>query len=218
MKTEFLVKEDNKKLILFFAGWSMDKEPFKDYTTTESDLLLVYDYSDMAFEKTILESYNEIKLIGWSMGVWAASVVFGEDEELSKKVNSSIAINGTNFPIDNERGITESIYNGTLETLDERSLLKFQLRMCGGKENYDYFLSRKPKRDIEDIKNELFQIRNNYKVFNKRNFQWKEAAIGKDDKIFLYDNQLNAFRNNSEIVLVKQPHYSDKLLREYISE
>ena len=40
-----------------------------------SDLLVCYDYRSLDFDFTLLQGYQEIRLIAWSMGVWAASMV-----------------------------------------------------------------------------------------------------------------------------------------------
>lgn len=39
------------------------------------DLMVVYDYSTLDFDENQLSGYNEIKVIAWSMGVWAAAQV-----------------------------------------------------------------------------------------------------------------------------------------------
>ena len=35
-----------------------------------SDLLVCYDYRSLDFDFTLLQGYQEIRLIAWSMGVW----------------------------------------------------------------------------------------------------------------------------------------------------
>ena len=43
------------------------------YRPAASDFMVCYDYRTLDFDASGLEEYREINLIGWSMGVWAAS-------------------------------------------------------------------------------------------------------------------------------------------------
>ena len=65
--------------------------------------MVCYDYRTLDFDASGLEEYREINLIGWSMGVWAASQTVpqlsspGTSGEGIHMANS-IAINGTPTP------------------------------------------------------------------------------------------------------------------------
>lgn len=214
MKAEFIYCSGSKNLILFFAGWAMDASPFKELRPKNADLMIVSDYSDMTFDKSIIEHYDYIKLIGWSMGVYAASFVFRNNDE---RITYSIAINGTKYPIDNERGIAENIFNGTLEGLNEKSLEKFQLRMCGSKAAFENYIKIQPQRDIEDIRNELREIQNHYNIYGVPRFTWDMAIIGSGDKIFLPENQARAYGKATIIIKNLEPHYSHQLLNVVIN-
>ena len=84
--------------------------------------MVCYDYRTLDFDASGLEEYREINLIGWSMGVWAASQTVpqlsspGTSGEGIHMANS-IAINGTPYPIDQHMGIPPAIYHGTLDGL-----------------------------------------------------------------------------------------------------
>lgn len=70
MQYHWLNKENNDKLIIFFAGWSFDYKPFEFLECNDYDVLFVYDYNEISgFE---LPKYKEKFLITWSMGVFAA--------------------------------------------------------------------------------------------------------------------------------------------------
>ena len=129
MKQHFIIKNNQKHLLLFFAGWGMDETPFLQIHPTNKDWLICYDYRSLEFDAIILQEYSEITLIAWSMGVWAASQIMKQYPSLT--LSQSIAINGTPYPIHETKGITPAIFEGTLQGLNEQSLQKFQRRMCG---------------------------------------------------------------------------------------
>lgn len=43
--------------------------------------MLCYDYRTLEFDASLLKEYREINVIGWSMGVWAATQVMGKLQE-----------------------------------------------------------------------------------------------------------------------------------------
>lgn len=59
--------------------------------------MLCYDYRTLEFDASLLKEYREINVIGWSMGVWAATQVMGKLQETDTAlvIKNSIAINGT---------------------------------------------------------------------------------------------------------------------------
>ena len=75
MKQYFIIKNNQKHLLLFFAGWGMDETPFLQIHPTDKDWMICYDYRSLEFDADILQEYSEITLIAWSMGVWAASQI-----------------------------------------------------------------------------------------------------------------------------------------------
>ena len=121
-----IIHEHHPRLLLFFAGWGADETPFKAYRPAGSDLMICYDYRTLDFDQSGLNEYQEINVIGWSMGVWVASQVL---PHLALPIASSTAINGTPYPIDEYRGIPPAIFRGTLDGLTGTSLHKFLRRM-----------------------------------------------------------------------------------------
>ena len=85
MKQSYIIHEHHPRLLLFFAGWGADETPFKMYRPVASDFMVCYDYRTLDFDASGLEEYREINLIGWSMGVWAAS----QTDRKSTRLNSS---------------------------------------------------------------------------------------------------------------------------------
>ena len=107
MKQVYIIKNRHPRLLLFFAGWGADETPFKDYQSADSDNMLCYDYRTLEFDASLLKEYREINVIGWSMGVWAATQVMGklQKTDTAPVIKNSIAINGTPYPIDDTYGI-----------------------------------------------------------------------------------------------------------------
>ncbi|WP_302614215.1 pimeloyl-ACP methyl esterase BioG family protein, partial [uncultured Bacteroides sp.] len=149
MKQHFIIKNNQKHLLLFFAGWGMDETPFLQLHPTDKDWMLCYDYRSLEFDATTLQEYSEITLIAWSMGVWVASQIMKQHPSLP--VSQSIAINGTPYPIHETKGISPAIFAGTLQGLNEQSLQKFQRRMCGSAADYQAFQSIVPRRPVEEL-------------------------------------------------------------------
>ena len=137
MKQTFIIRNNQRHLLLFFAGWGMDETPFLSIHPAECDWMICYDYRSLEFDTTLIQVYSEITLIAWSMGVWAASQVMKQYPSLP--VSQSTALNGTLYPIHETEGITPSVFEGTLQRLNEQTLLKFQRRMCGSAADYKAF-------------------------------------------------------------------------------
>lgn len=147
MKTFWLNKKNNSKLILFFAGWGMDENPFEHLTTADYDVLIVYDYSELSFKEN-LSQYDEITLIAWSMGVLTASLVCQ-----NLNIKSAIAVNGTQNPINAKFGINPKMYRLTLDNLTEATRDKFFQNMFLDEKEYENF--QKPHRNLENQREEL---------------------------------------------------------------
>lgn len=215
MKQTFLSRQHSTRLLLFFAGWGMDENPFRHHPV-HCDWMICYDYRSLDFNAEILKSYEEIILIGWSMGVWAASQVSFKLKDLP--ITERIAINGTPHPIDESYGISPTIYESTFQGLNDVSLQKFQRRMCGSGKAYQIFQQVAPKRSVEDLKMELQEIRKAYQTLPQNNFLWDKAIIGNNDYIFLPINQLRAWEMHKVAFRqVEAAHYQEDLFSSLFS-
>lgn len=198
----------NSRLLLFFAGWGMDETPFLDYSFPDSDFIICYDYHSLDFSVENLRIYSEIKVVAWSMGVWAASMALAGKE---LPIRESIAVNGTPWPVDDERGIPVSIFKGTLGSLDERGLCKFRRRICGSPDLLRQFMEKIPKRSLEDLRSELQAVEKMTVASAPVSFVWDKAYVGMKDKIFPPGNQQKAWEGTTTI-LVDEEHYLSKEL------
>ena len=133
MNTEFIHKNSrNLRLIIIFSGWSCDRNMFREIHRTGWDILVCWGYDDFNFDKTILKEYKTIYLYAWSLGVFAA-----EKSLAGVEITKAFAINGTPLPVSDSFGIPQKIYSSTTETLSERNLYKFRIRMCGGIKKFE---------------------------------------------------------------------------------
>jgi hypothetical protein len=197
------VAQQNGKLLLFFAGWGMDEHPFMGYDTPGYDLAIVYGYDTLSLDETALKPYSGIKVVAWSMGVWAASQWL-QDKKYA--VAESIAINGTHFPVDDRRGIPCGIFEGTLNGLDENTLYRFRRRMCGSGDALKRFLDNAPQRSIESLKRELTSIGESTLRLPPSQFEWSTVYIGGHDRIFPVANQMNAWEG-ANCIMTDEAHY-----------
>ena len=98
MKQLFVKRSHSDRLLLIFAGWAMDANPFRHVSRPGYDTLVVWDYRDLSIDWSEAAAYDEIVLIAWSMGVYAASMTIHSIDHL---ITSKIAVNGTLSPVDN---------------------------------------------------------------------------------------------------------------------
>lgn len=216
MQLSWLIKNNSKKLIIFFNGWSLDENIVNHLTSLEYDVVMFYDYSNLDVDKKFLKelnNYAEINVIAWSFGVWACSIVINMFSG-SKNV---IAINGTLIPIDNIFGIPERMFNLTLSNFSEKTYPKFFQNMFA--EEVD--LNKLPQRSIESQRQELIQIQKlSYeKIFTQNIGSFTKIFIGTNDKIISAKNQLNFWGLNEgvneglEIIKKESEHYIFNLFK-----
>lgn len=194
MQTElFRLSPDSDKLILFFNGWAMTREAVEHLAIPAGyDLLHVWDYrtDEQDFDRS---SYREIRLLAWSMGVWAAERLAMQG--LLPETASAVAVCGTGYPMDDEMGIPMEIFRGTLDGLTEENRFRFNRRMCGGK-SLKHLFDALAARETSEIKAELGRV---YEEESRRlgsdnphpqsPLQWDKVLIGEKDRIIPAKNQ-----------------------------
>lgn len=196
----------NRRLILIYAGWGMDWRPFRGLTAEGYDIMVIWDYRRLTYNWQPLMRYDEICLLAWSMGVFAASVTI---HELLPRITKRIAVNGTLTPVDDHKGIPEAIFHGTLAGLTPNNLRKFQRRMCTSAAEFADFSARKPKRPFEDVLDEL-QALDTHSVFHVPQVtQWDLAVVSRRDAIFPAANQVNAWSGIAPVQLMQAGHLPD---------
>ncbi|QLB13578.1 biotin synthesis protein BioG [Bisgaardia hudsonensis] len=211
MKTRLINGEktqDNNGLIIYFAGWGTPTTLISHLALPKNyDLLICYDYQDLKLDFDF-SVYKQIRVVAWSMGVWVANQVLADISTVS-----ATAINGTGSPCDDDFGIPHTIFLGTLTNLNEINLVKFQRRICGNKDNFNYYQDCEKQdlsvRNIENLKSELTALYQEIlKTEHSKLLNWSRVIIGKQDKIFPIINQRNYWENKcNEIIFMDIAHY-----------
>lgn len=185
MRIEWLNKQDGGGLTVFYNGWGMDGQVVS-HLKGGGDVLMCFDYRSL--EDTVfpdLSGYAEIRIIAWSMGVWAAA---NTKSRLNAEPREYIALNGTEFPVDDLLGIPLRPYRLTENGLDEKGREKFFARMFCGEEEYRRFREHLPVRPLAEQREELAAIRKQSTVL-KNEIHWDKIYISEQDVIFPGENQ-----------------------------
>ena len=189
MKHVWLNRSGNSSLVVFFAGWSFDGEPFKFIDTTGFDVVCVYDYRDLNLDIDFGD-YEKYYLVTWSMGGYIAPLI----REKLPKFEKVIAFNGTPTPIDNEFGIPVRTFDLTLKFAAEGLKGKFYQNVFFDAEQLESYQKTPVLRTIEDRVEELHALKNSIvsQPANAENF-FDVAYVSENDKIIPAKNQINAW-------------------------
>ena len=189
MEAKWVVKNSSKSLILFFCGWGFDESCIKHISSQSHDVLAVYDYRSLSFDQSATNGYDEVVVVAWSFGVWAAGWLM--DQGLLK-ANSAHAINGTLNPVSDSEGIPPAIFEGTVSNLTEATMKKFMMRICGGARGYAELSELMPQRSFEEQREELILLGEYFQKWQlAKQDIWSSPTIATDDLIFPYQNMKN---------------------------
>lgn len=211
--------EGSSALLLFFAGWGTEPCMFSHNDAEKSvtgDILMCYDYRDLQFDRTVLDGYSRIAVLGWSMGVWAAGHTLAR---LKSVIGPRIAVNGTPYPIHDSMGIPEVIFDGTLASMSDRTVTKFRRRMCGSVSAMEKLMSTSPSRSTDGLRDELAAIGQSVRLSTPDNFRWTKAVVGLNDLIFPPANQKAAWEAEGVPVTISDiPHWDYALFKKLLYE
>ncbi|MBE0675548.1 MAG: DUF452 family protein [Bacteroidales bacterium] len=207
MKTYIQRREKNDNLVIIFGGWGNDEKAFTPLFSENYDYILLFNYSaDSPMVLPEMKSYKRITVIGWSMGVWAAEYL---SAKLGINPDFAIAINGTPLPADDHYGIPLSEFEKTLNSITDRNMLKFYLRMFGDKKTYLANINRVPARTVKSLSDELRWLYNRIMEQKEPGFRWNVALISKNDRVFPSRNLLAYWQKSTgtAYAVLPQPHY-----------
>lgn len=196
------------RLLLIFAGWGMDSNPFRNLTPNGHDIAVVFDYRETDFSDTeeLCSHYEEILVMAWSFGTPAAAE-FVRRNESRLPISRCIAVNGTLYPCHDTLGIPTEVFNLTLNNISPSAMQKFYRRMCGSEDVMREFSSAMPTRDISELKEELQAIAGRETVVAP---QFDRAYISRRDRIIPPLNQKACWlQNNVETVEISGGHLPD---------
>ena len=207
MNLDFTHKSNSDRLILIIAGWGSDARTFAHVTMPGWDVAVISGIDSQLTDMSDVNKYSTIYMYAWSLGVWTAQYFLGH----TLKPTKAYAINGTTTPCDNLTGIPVDIFEGTTNTLNDKNLYKFRVRMCGGLSSYKTHAARfEGINDVERLRRELMFV-SQYQG-RHASFQWDGAFISMDDKIFPVENQVAAWSDVTDVVRLDAPHYVDMQL------
>ena len=191
MKSKWIHRKENKKLILFCNGWGMDEYPFSPLKSNEWNVLMFHDYSDLVPDQdlhAIFNEYTEIVLIAWSMGVWAGQQIFSP---FQNGLRGALAINGTLCPVDDQFGIPIDVVQATIDNYNHKQRMKFYHRMCRDRALFCEFMNNQPLRNITDQKQELAHLLKIANCNKNAKSIYTCALVSRHDFIMPTVNQLN---------------------------
>ena len=201
MKCCQLNKQNNKNLIVFFAGWSFDEKPFGKLVCDGFDILFIYDYNELNLPKELenLQNYKHKYLLAWSMGVFVAY----EFRKLFEDFDYKIAINGTITPVDNEFGIPVKMFELTLKHAVTGLAGKFYQNVFKNSEEFEMYSKTPVQRTIE---NRVSELENLYNIIKMKDYKKAEsfydcAIVSDFDKIIPPKNQIASHQNNNELII-----------------
>ena len=191
VKSKWLHRKENRKLIFFCNGWGMDEYPLIPLKSHEWNVLMFYDYIDLVPDhdlRELFENFEVIVLVAWSMGVWAGQQLF---LPFQKNLKAALAVNGTLCPIDDQFGIPVKVAQATLDGFDKRQRMKFYQRMCRDREVYRDFVDYQPLRSVDNQKRELAHLLNTVDCNEQTESIYTCALVANHDYIIPTANQLN---------------------------
>ena len=205
MKTVFL-QQGGGELLIFFNGWSRDASDVSGLSAPFS-VLEVHDYTDLDPAELLdrIRPYPRLHLAAWSLGVWAAASVF---EPLDIHFESTLALNGTLYPVHPEYGIAPEIFDGTISNWSEPAARERFLRRMAGSGAAAQLLP-KPDRTPEDQQAELAAIRKAASERKPPRNLYQCAVIGLRDRIIPAQAQQNYWTREpqTDVRTVDLPHY-----------
>ncbi|MDE7452693.1 MAG: DUF452 family protein [Paramuribaculum sp.] len=197
----------SSRLIIFFAGWGMDDTPFRNMRYPGYDVAVVWNYSESGFTSDFWRGYSEICILAWSYGVYYAGRFIENHPELP--VTARVAVNGTLYPVDKEKGIPAQIFNVTLSALSQQNVKKFYRRMCGSSVAYESFMDNSPGRSVESLAAELTAIGDDFSIYGAPQCRWDKAYISANDRIFPPESQFAAWNDMADIITLPGAHLPD---------
>lgn len=214
MEYKIVSSTESPRLILFFAGWGMSAAPFEGLRRPGYDIAVLWNYGSLDIDWSFTSNYNEICIVAWSFGVYASAI---STHSIDPKVTRRIAVNGTLYPCDAQRGIPPAIFEGTLAGLNERNVAKFYRRMCGTAELYRDFSQCLPQRSIDDLRSELEVFSPDATLLHSLAGHFDLAIIGREDAIIPAVNQWRAWQG-VPTVFIEGPHLLDfqRIIDHYI--
>lgn len=209
MQRKYIIEhQENTRLVLFFTGWATDYHVLEEiYVPAGYDLMCCWGYDNIEW-RPLERTYEEVVIIAWSFGVSVVNSIFNTNRSIIKNLTGVFAINGSFIPVDNNLSISDHIFEATLNNLDERNLLKFKIRICGGKKLFEKSCKYLDyNQSITNLKEELKTFKD-YN-FKKEKIDWDFVFISENDKIFPIENLKKAWADTPYEIIANGEHLPD---------
>ncbi len=203
---KYLADNNSDNLIIFFTGWGCDEYEF-EHLKSESDVLLLFDYSDLSLDFDF-SKYKSFDLLAFSAGVFVASIF-----DFDFKINRKIALDGNPYLFDEKFGLSKEIqnllYNITEEDADDFA------RNYLVKTDEEWKNFHNSKRSIQSCKDEFDSLKKIYQE-NKSKIKniYDLVLFGEDDNLFnisaqkeFYKEKLNIIKNARHNLFFKISRY-----------
>lgn len=195
----------------------MCPEPFQEIPAGPIDVLMVYDYRIMELDEIASlhknlqkqhPAYQEIHLLSWSMGVWAAASLLGNTPPPELHLTSAIAIGGTCHPIHDRLGLPEQGFTEMAEQLSPTRMQGFQNALFMDKQEAQRFSTsfQKGKRSFKGLQQELLALAKASASQPTPSDIYTSKIITSRDKIFPARNQVRAW-GRKESSTLPLPHF-----------
>lgn len=209
-----------RRAILFFSGWGFDAGRL-DLEVPGYDTIFLWDYTEndagAADIDALTAPYSEIIVIGWSFGVKGAAEYINNT---TAPVTRTIAVNGTENHIDDQRGIPSAIFEGTLAGLNPLTLRKFQRRATGNAPLPPQLAKSLATTADND---QICRLRKELDAFGHLPHditprRWSVVVVSENDRIFPAENQLRAWQGQPDVRIVPAGNHFLPMadLRQYI--
>ena len=207
---KYLINKNSNNLLIFFAGWGCDEFEF-EHLKSESDILILYNYSDLNLDFDF-KKYKNLDLIAFSAGVFVASIM-----NFDFKINKKIAMSGNPYLFDTHFGLSKEIQN-ILYNITEVNADDFARNYLVKTES-EWKIFHHSKRTLDSCKDEFDSLKKLY-AENKHNIKdiYEIALIGGDDKIFnvlalkeFYGKKLNIIENARHNLFFRRDSYEQVL-------
>ncbi len=203
----FFKDNQSDELILLFDGWGMDEKPYAQMESNR-DVLFVFDYSNLYFDFNF-SKYKKIHLITFSAGVFMSAHLCSTLPQFATK----IAINGTLFPYDKEKGIPDETFS-EMENITLENALDFRKKLIYDDSHITQFNKLQPNRTLQNSLDELSALK---KIFALKtpSFEFDKIIIGENDLLIPYENQLKAWAGHKNTRILNGGHFLFYLFKSF---
>lgn len=179
------IKRGSRELLVVALGWAA-VGGIRTYDT-ESDVVELWDYRDLALPSGFFDGYDHFQLIAWSFGVWVSERIFS-----NVAWTEATAVNGTPRPVDGLYGIDRRAFDLTLRSIRRLGRSAFEDRMCCSIDSV-----ARNDRSQEETTLELELMAERFvDDYPEQQIAWSCAVVGGRDLIFPPDNQLRYWRKH----------------------